>query len=251
MLRRASRSAWRRFLAALPPRVTERVFRSWVNVVGGDDDPRSALRRLFALQDHLERELDHAAIRLDDGIHAKHRLTRYHDFFVERVKPGARVLDIGSGKGELAHDLAVRSGATVVGLDVKAASVTFARERFPDGRVRFLAGNALDALPQGPFDVVVLSNIIEHLDTRSELLRRIVAELRPALVLIRVPAENRHWHVPLRRELGLSWFSDPSHVIEYDRARLVEELEAVGLEATEVQSCWGELWVEAHPAGHG
>jgi hypothetical protein len=51
--------------------------------------------------------------------------------------------------------------------------------------------------------------------------------------------------------LGLPWFSDPSHVVEYDRARLVTELEEAGLETVEVQSCWGELWAEARPARHG
>jgi SAM-dependent methyltransferase len=250
MLRRGLRKSWRAFLAALPLRLTERLFRSWVNVVGTGTEPRAALRSLFGLLDHIERELDHAAIRLDGGIHAKHRLTRYHDFFVERVRPRERVLDVGSGKGELAYDVAVRSGAEVVGIDVKPESIAFARERFAHARVSFVEGDALDTVPAGPFDVVVLSNVIEHLDSRVELLRRIVAELRPDRVLIRVPAENRHWHVPLRRELGLPWFSDPSHVVEYDEARLRGELEAAGLEAIEVRSCWGELWAEARPASN-
>jgi SAM-dependent methyltransferase len=248
MLRRALRKCWRAFLAVLPLRLTERLFRSWVNVVGTGAEPRAALRSLFGLLDHVERELDHAAIRLDDGIHAKHRLTRYHDFFVERVRPGERVLDIGSGKGELAYDLAVRSGAEVVGIDVKPPSIAFARKRSAHARVRFVEGDALDMVPAGPFDVVVLSNVIEHLDQRVELLRRVVAEVRPHRVLIRVPAEDRHWHVPLRRELGLPWFSDSSHVVEYDEARLLGELEAAGLETIEVRSCWGELWVEARSA---
>jgi SAM-dependent methyltransferase len=251
MIRRFLRAAWRASLSALPERTTERAFRSWVNVIGTGSDPRAALRSLFSLLDDIEREIDHAAIRLDDGIHAKHRLTGYHDFFVERVRPNERVLDLGSGKGELAYDLATRSGAEVVGIDVKPASLAFARGRFRDTRVRFLEGDVLEMLPPGPFDVVVLSNIIEHLQRRRDLLHRILVELEPGRVLIRVPAENRHWHVALRRELGLPWFSDPSHVVEYDQARLVAELEEVGLEAIEVQSRWGELWVEARPAARG
>lgn len=239
---------WRALIRLVPTRVTERIFQSWINVLATRRAPADALQKLFALEDHVQREIDHAAIRLDQGVHAKHRLTGYHDFFVERVRSGDRVLDVGSGKGELAYDIADRSGADVVGIDVKPESVAFARRRFSDARVRFMNGNVLDELPSGPFDVVVLSNVIEHLELRVELLRRIVADLRPRRLLIRVPAENRHWHVPLRRELGLEWFSDPSHVVEYDEARLRSELAAAGLEAIEVRSCWGELWAEARPA---
>lgn len=242
---------WRALLAAVPPRVVERAFQSWVNVVETRGAPGDALRQLFRLQDHVEREIDRAAIRLDGGVHAKHRLIAYHDFFVERVRPGERVLDVGSGKGELAHDLAARAGADVTGIDVKGSSLAFARERFRHERLRFLEQDALQALPDGPFDVVVLSNVIEHLDARVDLLRRVARELRPRAVLIRVPAEDRHWHVPLRRELGLPWFSDPSHVVEYDRARLEAELAEAGLQPVEIQSRWGELWAEAIPGPDG
>jgi SAM-dependent methyltransferase len=235
----------------VPPRLAARVFQSWVNVLAERREPEEALRELFALDDHLQREIDRTAIRYDGGVHVKHRVTGYHDFFVERIRSGERVLDVGSGKGELAHDLAVRSGADVTGIDVKGPSLAFARERFRHERVRFLERNALEALPDGPFDVVVLSNVIEHLADRVDLLSRIARELRPRCVLIRVPAEDRHWHVPLRRELGLPWFSDPSHVVEYDRRHLVAELEEAGLEPVEVQSRWGELWAEATPAPHG
>ena len=235
-------------LGRVPPRVGDRLFQSWVNVLAERGEPDDALRRLFALDDHLEREIDRTAIRYDGGVHVKHRLTRYHDFFVERVSPGERVLDIGSGKGELAHDLAVRAGADVTGIDVKSPSLAFARERFRHERLRFLERNALEALPHGLFDVVVLSNVIEHLEARVDLLRRVGRELRPRCVLIRVPAEDRHWHVPLRRELGLSWFSDPSHVVEYDRARLLADLDDAALEPVEVQARWGELWTAARPA---
>lgn len=242
---------WRALLRLVPVPIAGRVFQSWVNVLATRSGPAEALRNLFALEEHVHRELDHAAMQLDGGIHAKHRLTGYHDFFVERVGPGDRVLDVGSGKGELAYDLAVRSGAEVVGIDVKPASIAFARERFAAAGVRFVEGNVLDVVPDGPFDVVVLSNVIEHLEPRVELLQRLVAEYRPRRFLIRVPAENRHWHVPLRRELGLPWFSDPSHVVEYDEARLRDELKAAGVEAIEIQSAWGELWAEARPAVDG
>ena len=236
---------WRRLLRLVPARAGERIFQSWVNVVGTRTGAAEALRNLFALQEHVEREIDHAAMRLDGGVHAKHRLTRYHDFFVERVRPGERVLDVGTGKGELAYDLAAR-GANVVALDLNPSYLAFARERFRHPSLTFVEGDALGELPSGPFDVVVLSNVLEHLEPRVELLRRLPG-LGASRILVRVPARDRHWHVPLREELELESFSDPTHAVEYDLASLLAELREAGLVATEVQSHWGELWAEARP----
>jgi 2-polyprenyl-3-methyl-5-hydroxy-6-metoxy-1,4-benzoquinol methylase len=74
------------------------------------------MRRLLQAYQDAYVGIDLGAIAYDEGVHAKHRLTRYHDFFVERIRPGERVLDVGCGKGELAHDIAERSGATVVAI---------------------------------------------------------------------------------------------------------------------------------------
>ena len=56
---------------------------------------------------------------------------------------------------------------------------------------------------------------------------------------------ERDWLVPLRRELGLPHFSDPTHYTEYTVAQLHEELGAAGLEVVELVQRWGELWVTA------
>jgi SAM-dependent methyltransferase len=241
------RAAWRRSLTAVPFAAALRAVRSWQNVVATGRDPAESLRRLFAIDDLLQGEIDQLAIRRDAEVHPKHRLTRYHDFFVERANPGERVLDVGCGKGELAHDLAERGGATVVGIDVLPEKIAFARERFPHPNVEYVEANVFTFEPSVSFDVVVLSNVLEHLDEREALLRRIVATARPARLLIRVPAFDRHWHVPLRRELGIDYFSDPTHEIEYTTETLRDELEGAGLEVISLEARWGELWVEARP----
>ena len=241
------RAAWRAALGRVPVRVGARVFQSWANVVAERRDPDDALRRLFALDDHLQREIDRAAIRYDDGVHAKHRLTAYHDFFVQRVEPGERVLDVGCGKGELARDLAERSGARVVGVDVSPRYLAFARERSAHPNVEYVETDVLSWRPEEPFDVVVLSNVLEHVERRVELLQALAAAARPKRVLVRVPVRTRHWHVPLRRELGLEHRSDPQHHVEYTTDDFVAELREAGLEPVEVVHAWGEIWAEARP----
>jgi SAM-dependent methyltransferase len=222
--------------------------RFWLSVLGADPDRRRAVRELLVTYDDVYRAVDHAAIAYEDGVHPKHRLTSYHDFFVERVRPGDRVLDIGSGKGELAYDLVTRAGASVVGVDHDPGHVAFARARFDHERLEFLEGDVLVGLPAGHFDLVVLSNVLEHLGPRVDFLRAVVASAQPRCILIRVPVYERDWTVPLKAEVGLLSYWDPDHEIEYDEALFRNELTEAALTVTYLQLRWGEIWAEATPA---
>jgi ubiquinone/menaquinone biosynthesis C-methylase UbiE len=222
-------------------------FRAWVAAVsrGRPDD---ALRRLLAVEDWLFARIDLLAIDLDEGVHAKHRLIGYHRFFVERVTRDERVLDVGCGKGELAHDVAVSTGARVTGIDFNADVLAFARSRFGDGAVDFVQADALAYEPDAPFDVVVLSNVLEHIAERPHLLRRLLDVTRAARFLIRVPLLERDWLVALRRDLGLWHYGDPTHETEYTVEQFHEELAEAGLAVDELQVRWGEIWAVARPA---
>jgi 2-polyprenyl-3-methyl-5-hydroxy-6-metoxy-1,4-benzoquinol methylase len=212
-------------------------------------EPDDALRRLLRLADELAGRIDLLAIELDGGIHAKHRLTRYHDFFVERVRAGEAVLDVGCGKGELAHDLVQRTGARVTGIDINPRSVEFAQARFAAPGLEFVQADVYAWRPQQVFDVVVISNVLEHLSDRPTILRRLVSHAAPTRVLIRVPSAERDWTVPLRHELGLPHFSDPTHETEYTVSQLEDELSMAGLRIEELVQRWGELWTVAVPEG--
>jgi SAM-dependent methyltransferase len=238
------------FATPLAERLVDATVRLWAGAVARRRDPRDSLRALLALQDELFRRVDLLAIDLDGGVHAKHRIMRYHDFFVDRVRDGESILDVGCGKAELAHDLAERAHANVTGIDVNRDALAFARSRFASHRLELVEADALTWEPRGrSFDVVILSNVLEHIDDRVGLLRRLAEVAQPSRFLIRVPVLERDWSVGLRRDLGLFHFSDPTHAVEYDRDRLVAELEDAGLEATEIEQRWGELWAVAVPAG--
>lgn len=210
--------------------------------------PDEGLRRMLRLDDQLRARIDGLAIELDGGIHAKHRLTRYHDFFVERVRPGDAVLDVGCGKGELAHDLAVRAGARVTGIDFARTPLDFARAHFDEPGLEFVEADALTWKPAHDYDVVVLSSALEHFAARVELLRRLAEETHASRFLIRVPSRERDWLVPLREELGLPHFNDPGHHTEFTYEQLAGELAAAGLRVDEIVQRWGELWASAEPA---
>lgn len=225
-------------------RAVTALVRLWATAVERAE-PKDALVQLLRLHDLLYLRIDMLAAGADGGVHVKHRLIRYHDFFVERVQPGERVLDVGCGKGELAYDLAERAGAEVVGIDMNPVPLSFAERARAHPHVTYLNVDAWEYRPDSPFDVVVLSNVLEHIDRRSELLTRLREVARPSRFLIRVPLLERDWLVPLRRELGLPHFLDPTHELEYDEETFRRELAAAGLEAIELQLRWGEIWAVA------
>jgi SAM-dependent methyltransferase len=245
-VRSAVRAGLDRAVALVPQRVKRQVFRAWLRDMERWPDPRRALRELLELEAELEDGLDHTAIRYDDGVHAKHRLMRYHDFFVDRIRPGERVLDLGCGKGELAADVAARAGAHVTGVDWNPDYLRFGRGRYAD--VEFVQADLREFEPDHPYDVLVLSNVLEHLPGREELLRGLVARTGASRLLIRVPLLARSWTVPLRQELGLPHFSDPTHEVEYDRESFAAEMRAAGFEVVHEELAWGELWAEVRPA---
>jgi SAM-dependent methyltransferase len=213
--------------------------------------PKATLRLLFRMEQWLYYLEGQIAIAYGNGVHPKHHLTNYHDFFVERVSPNERVLDVGCGIGAVAHEVATRSGAQVVGIDLNPNHIAQARERYAHPRVEYHVGDAQKDLPNGHFDAIILSNILEHLPDRSAFLRQLWRRFSPSCILIRVPLFERDWRVPLKRELGVEWRLDPTHETEYTLDSFVEEIEAAGLRIISQQVRWGEIWAETAPCQAG
>ena len=208
--------------------------------------PATLLRWLCRLDNALYRAISLAAIRYDGGLHPKHRLTGYHDFFVAHVEPGERVLDVGCGVGALAADLVRVKDVLVTGVDLDGSAVAEARRRHRDPRLTFLEADAR-SVPAGRFDVVILSNVLEHLDARVDFLRAVVAQAEPRRLLVRVPLFERDWRVPLKQELGVDFRLDPTHRLEYSLERLETEVAEAGLAVQERQVRWGEIWAVCVP----
>jgi len=206
-----------------------------------------ALRFLFRLDSALYSIQGQKAIEYDGGIHTKHRHTRYHDFFISRIRRDEKVLDIGCGIGAVACDVAEKTGAYVVGIDLNANNIAQARQHYTHPRVEYRVCDALRDICDGPFDVVILSNVLEHLPERPAFLRRVQEVARPSRFLIRVPLFERDWRVPLKQELGVEWRLDPSHETEYTLESFTQEMATAGLEITNQQVRWGEIWAEVVP----
>jgi 2-polyprenyl-3-methyl-5-hydroxy-6-metoxy-1,4-benzoquinol methylase len=212
--------------------------------------PEAAMRELLTMDADLSGQIDVAAMGYGGGVHVKHRVMQYHDFFVERIHAGERVLDIGCGYGAVAYSIATRTGASVVGLDLEAKNVAAAQARFTHERLTFVHGEAPATLPPGPFDVVVMSNVLEHIEHRVRFLREVQERVSPSRWLIRVPLFDRHWAPTVRRELGLYAYSDPTHFTEYTVESFKAEMRDAGFVIRHLQVNWGEIWSEVHGGAH-
>ncbi|MFH1023639.1 MAG: class I SAM-dependent methyltransferase [Planctomycetota bacterium] len=209
---------------------------------------REALCFLFGMEDEITALVNEHAIAREGGVHPKHRLTGYHDFFTGRISAAERVLDAGCGNGAVAFDVARKTGARVVGVDIDPGHIAEARRRFSHPGVEYRVGDVTVFPGKELFDVVVLSNILEHIEFRTRFLRELTAGTGAKRFLIRVPCEDRDWRVPLRKELGLEWRSDRGHFIEYTEAGFREEAAAAGLAVRHLEVRWGEIWAELIPA---
>jgi SAM-dependent methyltransferase len=228
-----------------------RTLASWMETFVADYARRlpadEALRFLFDLDERLYRLQGRHAIRYGGGIHTKHRHLRYHDFFTERVQRTETVLDIGCGHGAVAHAIALRTGAAVTGIDLSPDHIRLARQRHAAPGVEYICGDALTDLPRGHYDVVVMSNVLEHIEHRVEFLRRMLEAATPHRLLFRVPLFERDWRVPLKRELGMQWRLDRTHFTEYTNESFLAEMEEAGLAVTHLEVRWGEIWCELRP----
>ena len=148
---------------------------------------------------------------------------------VDRLPPGARVLDLGCGTGVPTAGMLVESRLEVVGVDVSTEMLTLARRNVPAGR--FVAMDLLQLdRSLGDFDAVVAFFSLLML-RRSEIpgvLRRIRSVLRPGgLVAIGMVEGDLDY-------AQLTFLGQDVYVTAYPLADLEATIRAEGLHVREV-----------------
>lgn len=213
-------------------------------------DPAKGLSRLLALRDRLDWVINERAMAYGRGEHPKHRLTNYHGFFVQHINDGERVLDVGCGYGAVARSIArAYPRCEVMGIDQDLPRLAQAKASDNPSNLQFVEGDATQALPSGPWNAVVLSNVLEHIVERVPFLTALHISTRASRYLIRVPLFERDWQMALRRELGVDFRSDVDHKIEHTLDEFRAEISAAGLVPLEIKTLWGEIWADCRPMG--
>ena len=235
-------------LRSIPPVMRSRLYYLLVLLATDKKNPIESLQFLFQLDNALYSLEGGMAVIYGDGVHPKHRLTHYHDFFIAHLMKNDRVLDIGCGNGSLAYDLVTnRNDISVLGIDINLNNIEHAKKHYFHPHLEFVKGDVIKDLPDTHFTVIVLSNVLEHIKHRSELLADIQKKINPDRYLIRVPLFERDWRVPLKKEIGIEYRLDGTHETEYLPEDFFAELAAAGLTAIYNEFRWGELWCLAVP----
>lgn len=95
------------------------------------------------------------------------------------LEPGTRVLDVGCGNGATCGEF-LRRGCKVVGIDLSEQGIELARRTYPSGRFEIIGAsrNILADLGEEPFDLIVSTEVVEHLYAPREWAAGCYAALR-------------------------------------------------------------------------
>ena len=168
----------------------------------------------------------------------KHRAQRRGQLLSEAagLRPGVRVLEIGCGTGLFTEMLAER-GADVLAVDISPDLIDIARRKEMPGRIEWRVARFEDLEVEEPFDAVVGSSILHHLDMKVAL-RHIYKLLRPGgriafaepnMLNPQIWAER---HLPTVRERSLT-SPDETAIVRWT---LAGELKRIGFTAVRIQN---------------
>jgi SAM-dependent methyltransferase len=128
------------------------------------------------------------------------------------LRPGVRALEIGCGTG-MFTEMFARTGAQIVGVEISEALLEKARTRnLPTAQVQLFAKRFEDCDVDGPFDMVIGSSVLHHLDIEAAL-AKIYSLLKPGGWMSFAEPNMLNPQVFLERKLAfirpLFWYVSP------------------------------------------
>ena len=217
-----------------------------IKLFGKYANAKKSLLFLFNLHKKILTLISDRASDYEGGVHPKHRLMQYHRFFTSRLSANENVLDIGSGRGFLAKEMA-ETGARVVGIELSKKNFDQSNRLYQAPNLHFILGDAWKDLPKEKFDTIVMSNVLEHINKRVEFIQMVQKQVSPKRWLLRVPCFDRDWTVALAQELGLDSRLDETHFTEFTTESFQREMNESGLKVVYLERRWGEIWAELVP----
>lgn len=156
---------------------------------------------------------------------------------------GKRVLDVGCGAGQLGVYLKEQGAAVVDGCDIAAGAVDQASRVLDRAFVYDVATDSLAHKCPQQYDVVVATELIEHLFTPGRLLDEVKTVLKPGGTFIVTTPNFLVWTNRLRMLVGQFEYTktgllDESHVHFFTYNTLHQLLQQHGLEVVQEENVY-------------
>lgn len=164
------------------------------------------------------------------------------DLLIKYHKKKGRVLDIGCGVGTIDFYLAKR-GDMVMGIDISENAISIARKNAEifglDRYIQFYIGNFPEKFPEGRFDIIICSEVLEHIKDDEGSVRKIKESLlKNGIVIASSPSKNAPFY-----KMGLlkNFDRKVGHLRRYTDTSYRDLFESAGLKILEIRKNEGVL----------
>lgn len=202
---------------------------------------------LLKLDNKIYKLVSLLSIDPQTGLHPKHDIIMYKEWFALHTKSEDIVLDIGSNTGQLGRLLA-KNCKYVYCIEINSKLVDIAKsESRRITNITTICADATNFDYSSLIEVscITLSNVLEHIEDRNYFLHRILENFRGnsnLKILIRVPMIDRDWLSVYKKKMEVEWRLDNTHFVEYTYEEFEHEVSLAGLKVDNYKVQWGEIY---------
>lgn len=206
------------------------------------------IRQILKLHNFCYEVSGGMAVQVENGVHPKHRIMHYKEWFVGNINESDVVLDVGCNTGMMPEVMSKKANF-VYGIEIEPMLIKEAKNKRNNDNIEFICADATtyDYTQCRPVSCVTLSNVLEHIEYRVDFLKKLICQITwqdatNKKLLIRVPMVDRDWITVYKKELGVDYRLDPTHYTEYTYDQFEYELAQSGVSILCSRVRFGEIY---------
>ena len=210
--------------------------------------PKLMIKPILKLHGICYKLIGNMAIQLNDGVHPKHKIMQYKEWFLCNISDDDIVLDVGCNTGMMPEVMSHKA-TFVYGIEIEEKHIEVAKNLRQKDNIEYICADATtyDYSECTPVDIVTLSNVLEHIEYRVDFLKKLIKQIvwkdkDNKQLLIRVPMIDREWIAIYKKEHCMEYRLDNTHFVEYTYERFKNELMQSGIEILSHHVKFGEIY---------